>query len=318
MNPSYNSGGLNTPGVKPGVIASGPDDGSVSSGAGPVSPRPNKYIPPRQQPSMPPAMQLGGSSRKSKKGIVIGAILIVVALVLGVLAVVMMPKGGGNSGNAGGNSDFYKYANYLLYGNSDANVDLGEYDDNADYAVVVAFGDEDAGYFDTLRSLWSGFYEKIMKDENISETSVLKGDVSFQNELMDFVEKYMKVEEWNEEYILKLFIENGFENAQVLIEKNYENLKDTAYERGANYAEDLINNGKVTLDLYSIYDNYGCIKDGSIDDGCIEKNTQNLDGAVTSYFESIIEPDTTILEYTINKLAENCFAISIALGGDDE
>ena len=287
-----------------------PAGGSMSA-----QPQQNRYIPPRQMNPVPVMSMSGGTSRKPKKGIIIGGILIVVALALGIAAVVLMPKGDSSNNLATENTDFYKYANYLLYGKSNANADLGAYDENANYAVVTAFDEGNTSYFDTLRDFWNGFYKRVAEDDNISETSTLRGEVDWQNELMDFVEKYAKTDEWDDEKLLEIYLQNGFESANNVIENNYDNLKNTIYERGSSYVDDLINNGKVTLDLYSAYNNYGCIKDGSIDDACIENNMENLDGAVVNYFERIVDSDTTILEDTLNDMAKNCFDILMSLKG---
>ena len=305
MNPSYNSGGIYSSGAT-APVSGAPGASGVGTPGTPIA-------------SKPPVMQMSGSSRKPKKGIIVGGILIVVALVLGILAVVMMPRGGsGGNGGGGSDSDFYKYANYILNGNTNTNTNLGEYDDTKDYAVMKAFDDENVNFFNTAQSLWNTVYERISKDESIAETSRLRGDVDWQNELMDFVVKYVNTNELDDDTLLELYIKNGYGNAITLVDKNYENIKDTIYELGADYINDLVVNNKAVLDLYAEYDARGCIIDGSLDDVCLDNNQEILDEAMTEYFESTIDLNYEIFDDALNNLAKNCFAIQESLRGGNE
>lgn len=312
MNPSYNSGGPNVPGVKPGTIASGPDNGTsggvVSGGVAPVQPQPNRYIPPRQTSFTPPVIQIGDSPKRLKKGIIIGAILIVVALVLGILAVVMMPKGGNDSGE---NADFYKYANYLLYGNQNTNADLGEYDEKADYAATEAFDSNNVDYFAVAQELWSVFYQKVADNEEIAETSALRGSVNWQNELMDFMNKYINTKKLEEEDIMELYLKNGYEEVMNLINERYTDLNTVVYIAGLDYVKSLTSWSKATVDLYASYDSNGCLVDGDVDDACAEENADKMQDVYDRYViatNDLYINDIDIYE-VLQMLELNCFNI---------
>lgn len=160
MNPSYDSGGANNasgiPGVRPGVISSGP---GPSAGAGP-SMGPSMS----SGPSMTPAPSLKVSKNdgaKPKKGLVIaGLITIVLLIVAGVVAVVMMNGGGKNNNDSG--SALKNLTNYMLYGDIESGENIKELKlqdaafvvatTTADYGQQKEFFDDAIKYIDATKN----------------------------------------------------------------------------------------------------------------------------------------------------------------------
>lgn len=287
MNPSYSSG----------IFSSGAD-----APANPV---------PSSKPIQP--MGLGGSSRKSKKSLVIGALAAIVILVV-VLVVVMM-MGGGNKGGGGsstGNSSydsFLKYANYLLNGKETTN-ELGSFDDSKDYTATQKYAEKDSGFFDKTQELWKTFYEKFTTSEGYSETSDIAGDVGYQNQLMDFIMRYISVSEWQEDDLLKLFLEKGVDGGNAEIDSHYANLAGTIFEEGKEYADKIVAHSKKALQLLALYNSYGCIVDGNVDNACVGKNSAAIKSLQSEYNEDGATVDYAIADKTISRLEEFCFKIN--------
>lgn len=258
-------------------------------------------------------MSLSGSGRrKSGKGLIIGGLLVVAALAVALVAVIMVKNGGfggGGAQNANEYGMFKKYANYLLNGNENSDLDIGEYDPDKEYAVTTAYIEDNAGFFDKASSLWSGFYEEIMADEKYSEVSKMRGDVIYQNQLMDFMSRYMNTTILEEPDLLKMYLEDGLDGALKKVEQNYAKLGETSYDLGKEYTDELVNFSNQTIKLYSTYDTYGCIVDGVIDETCVRNN----DGAVLSledYLENMQDDiDYTIVDDAINDLVDFSYRI---------
>ena len=173
MNPSYNSGGAsdaggasNIPGVKPGIIASGPEPadtpnastpntgttpGVIASGPEPeVEPRPidtpaglsmnSSRMPSGGRPLNMPVnndivLNTGDTSKKPNRGILIGGIVAVVVLAIVAVVVGVMMGSGNNGGSTVTVVDettaLNNFTNYMLFGdiNSDKSINSVNFED---------------------------------------------------------------------------------------------------------------------------------------------------------------------------------------------
>lgn len=352
MNPSYENGGQgnaggasNIPGVKPGVIASGPataqstapaNPGVIASGPDPeeVPPRPittpsglnigSSRQPTGGRPMNMPIMSasagapaggdiaIGGNeaSGSNKRGLIIGGVIAgVVALVLVVVLAVVMSGNGGNTGTSG-TSDYALYTtyfNYLLNTNDFVAQDDSEFNEYEDYRIQLAYYDQETSYFTELNSLWNNFYTNVTEENKYSETSKIIGDIEYQNELMDFMSKYMAITDYDEESLLQLYIDEGASGAQSEIEKSYNMLATTIYEPGKAFAESSLKRATAILSAVSSYDTAGCIVNDEINYECLTKNASTIEFADQ---EVLNEVDDGILDETINLLVEFGFRIN--------
>ena len=254
--------------------------------------------------------------RKSKRNWIIGGILILVATVTVVLAIVMATRGGGGNANGnytGINGDFYRYANYLLNGDDKEISSLGgEYDESREYAVVKAFEDKNVDFFNKAKELWGRFYDRIMNDEAVSVTSKLHGDVESENKLLDFFSRYVAVEDyWADGDIMQLYRENGYNGAVKKIEDNYKDLEKTIYGLGADYINASKNMVLATLDMYSRYEEIGCMVDMVISRACIVNNSPALADVSEEYEENIINinQNTLNLNNELDRTIGFCYKI---------
>ena len=273
MNPSYNSGGIYSSGVTPPVTPSAP----IST--------------------PPSSMQIGGSSRKPRKGIVIGAILIVVALVLGILAVVMMPKGGGNSGNAGNNVAFNRLINYVVSGDELTSKVTDEYDYGYDYYFLDILDSDDDNakveVYDTTGKLLRDFVNSYDK-ENENLDMMVKSTQS----LFDFIDVVYRKEENNGENILSSWIVNGQDIAKQEA-MNYYNLSpdnDNVYiNEFLEYYEIWVD---AVLEKIDFYNGLGCIADNQLDYECmVSKNTAETQNRMNEISRKVTEAYDEMLYY---------------------
>lgn len=303
MNPSYNSGGIYSSGVTPPVTPSAP----IST--------------------PPSSMQIGGSSRKPRKGIVIGAILIVVALVLGILAVVLMPKGGGgNSGNAGNNVAFNRLINYVVSGDELTSKVTDEYDYGYDYYFLEILDSDDDNakveVYDTTGKLLRDFVNSYDK-ENENLDMAVKSTQS----LFDFIDVVYRKEENNGENILSSWIANGQDIAKQEA-MNYYNLStdnDNAYiNEFLEYYEIWVD---AVLEKIDFYNGLGCIADNQLDYECmVSKNTAETQNRMNEISRKVSEAYDEMLYYfdLARNFVAGVFSINNILnnngmmGGDDE
>lgn len=308
MNPSYKNGGQDIPGVKPGIIASGPEpvtpvnpapvnptpvnpiptnSGVIASGPAPEDIEPRPITTPSGlniAPSMPITstnsdIMLGGDvPRSNKKGLIIGGVIAgIVMVVLAVVMVIILSKGGGSS--TANNADQNLFANYFDYlvNTEDFTVNQNsEYDEYKVYGVQEALNNKDTEYFEKLGSLWNNFYTNVKEENKYSEVSKIMGDIEYQNELMDFVTKYMATIVWNENGLLELYLKNGLEKASSEVEKNYKKLAETIYEPGKRFAEAIQKNANLYLTTFSKADAAGCIASGEINYDCVRNNAAKI------------------------------------------
>jgi len=67
-----------------------------------------------------------------------------------------------------------------------------------------------------------------------------------------------------------------------------------------------------------VYDSYGCIKDGEIDDACLKSNSEKIAPASSQYILELPEVDNTIIEDVIDELIDFCFRIKNDFGESNE
>ncbi|MBR3323955.1 hypothetical protein IKG24_00220 [Candidatus Saccharibacteria bacterium] len=312
MNPSYNSGGPNVPGVKPGTIASGPDNGT-SGGVAPVQPQPNRYIPPRQTSFTPPVMQIGDSPKRSKKGIIIGAILIVVALVLGILAVVMMPKGG--NGDVSGDLTFNKLINYIANGEESTTPFTSSYSYDENYYFLEVLDSEDevaiTKAYDTVKRLLNDFFEKYdKKDETLNAV------VKATKDLFDFIDIMFRKGENDIGNIISDAVISGRDVAKQKAVAYYDFPDDSSNAYFVDFSQIYDALVESLLDEVDLYKESGCIIDNDLDYDCmISKDLAGLEEVSEKVSDLYVET----IEYF--DLAENfvmgVFRINDMLNGNN-
>ncbi len=300
MNPSYNSGPSNS-GATPGPISSGPD---VPQDGGNFGGKLNNFNLNNFLENVP------------KKWLAIAGGVLVVILIIVVIAMGMGgKKDDGNKNTPRDLTGYYKYANYMLSGQETTSSGLGSYDKTKEYSITKAVSEKNKSFFDKAQELWSPFYDSIINDTSIDSASKLIGDMNYQDQLMDYLAKYVSTTKWTEEKLLSAYAEKSAKGTAEAVEKEYSELANTKYKPGVEYAKAVVTWAKMVLKGYSQYESLGCLKAGVIDDGCLAtKNTTDL---MTQYEKA--EKDLSVKYVDAGKLAsylaENCFTLQSDLGG---
>ncbi len=271
MEPSYNSG-QGYPGMRPGGTFSGPGlrpGGNYSgSGMGSGGAFSGSNIP------SPAPLPMSQAPRKSRRGLIIGLILVAVVIVVAVVAVVVLRSNqGGQTGTQ--DSNFYRYANYLINGTESTNANIGEYDDGLrSFAVVEAFDSKNTVYFDKLNELWGKVYKPIESSEGPIEITSEILLTSVQNSAINFLTRSLQMDDWSFEDILKLYNENGYSKMVQMLDGSFSKIKDTKYSVGIKAYEEYTNYLKSVLRIIARYDNLGCLTDGVVDQDCVSANRE--------------------------------------------
>lgn len=290
MNPSYNSGssdsGVNTPGVKPGVIASGPDPADapapqpLSTPSPTMTPRKNLRLPTGGRSGSIPT--IGGSSRGgSKKGLIIGALVAIVVLIV-VLVVVLLMGGGKKGGSSPASVTSTQMAKYMLFGDINSNKSFSEATvDNAEFMKVA----QDGTY-----SKQQEFFAKAKEYINSKE---LKEAVIVLEELA------------GTGYAGALWInylENGASSINEQLEKNNGIDVDEKYKSALTANQVLITeSGK----LFKEYSSASCIKDKEANNECINALVEK-DGPVKTLHNTVTSSKIKVRK-KVREIADDIF-----------
>lgn len=284
MNPSYNSGSNasgvpNTPGVKPGVIASGPDTGGA-----PVVEVPNetpsglsldntRHLFRRPRVSTPKqtmvvgggnGMTGGSNSQGPKKGLVIVGLLVIVLLVVGVFVGVIM-MGGGNGGNGQASTPgaaFNQVAKYMLFGNAESSNSIeGVTVDDAKFLEVAQSG---------IIEQQQDFFKKAEEYINNLQDKVSNGNSSLADDVSELKDATIVLDKLSlivyTDILLDGYLKNGKSSIQEQIKENEEIKVSDNYSSILGVNETLISKSG---ELYQKFSAGGCVKDGNLNTDCV-------------------------------------------------
>ena len=291
MNPSYSSGSsdssVNTPGVKPGVIASGPDPADVPAPQ-PLS-TPSPAMTPRKKLRLPTGGRsgsiptIGGSSRGgSKKGLIIGALVAIVILI--VVLVVVLLMGGGKGGNNKTRTDisFNDLINYITSGKESKSDVNDEYSITGSYYFVNGWSTEEekSTIYAKTKELMDGFTASYKDCDN----QILNNLVKSTKDLFDFIYAMNSKEKiYGIEATMTIVKEGDEKGKQKLVNHfAFSGLDDNSYAKSFSelyndYIDALVNKVKV-------YKDNGCISGNYIDDECIKGKTSETFEDVNKYY----------------------------------
>lgn len=291
MNPSYNSGSsdssVNTPGVKPGVIASGPDPADAPAPQ-PLS-TPSPTMTPRKKLRLPTGGRsgsiptIGGSSRGgSKRGLIIGALVAIVILI--VVLVVVLLMGGGKGGNNKARTDvsFNDLINYVTSGKESKSDVNDEYSITGSYYFVNGWSTEEekSTIYAKTKELMDGFTASYKDGDN----QILNNLVKSTKDLFDFIYVMNSKEKiYGIEATMTIVKEGDEKGKQKLVNHfAFSGLDDNSYAKSFSelyndYIDALVNKVKV-------YKDNGCISGNYIDDECIKGKTSETFEDVNKYY----------------------------------
>ena len=297
MDPSYSNGGQSAsntpeiPGVKPGVIASGPDTPDMSSNGVPIlnvgtdSQNPNGVFtrltrrttdsrPITPQPIDKIMLDGGGGPRQSKRGLLIaGLALIGVALVAGIVALVVMGGGGSDSGTSVDKATaLNNLTRYMVFGDVENENDISNIPvDEMTFMNVAKMWTYESRqeYFAQM-----GEYLDILKRADgateIQGLSSLDTSTPLFEELAAI--SYTDV-------VWTTYLAEGADGVQNYSTELQElETNDEYFDNMIDVSEELIT---VAVRLYTEYTKNRCISDGVASDDCITDLTESNSSIMT-------------------------------------
>lgn len=269
----------------PTFAPSTPPVGTQLNNPAPLQPAPTSpQIPPQplrqfspQSTTSPAAPNMGDiilsdtPPQKSKKGLVIALVLATLVLVGVGVGVMLLSKKNTANEIAKSKDTFNVYANYLLFGDSvDNAIDVGLNDtEGAIYALDCKNKTqiECKEFFEEAKKLLDNFGNSNYK-EGLSEEDTLEVENYFS--IFDEYYNYIVFGEMNDDAILALYVENGYDGSIKYVEKYYSDLVNSDDTFLVNYGNYGIAKTKILIDNIRELDQAGCIVDGQNDQECME------------------------------------------------
>ena len=337
MNPSYDSSGQNAagnsgiPGVKPGVIASGPDTpeasvpgvanslGGLSVGGNSQNPngvfgrlsripggsRPNSSSsngfnngntgPITPQPIDKIIIDGGGGPKRSKRGLLVAGIaLIGVALVVGVVALVVMRGGNGKSSTDIAVA-FKTAASYIEFGDANSSFSTSEtavVDTKLYTVALMGTNEQRVEYFDT-----AAMYLRELKNSIADKNSALMLSTDSLINEMALVRQTSELA--YTDILWEVYLENGTNG--IWDYTSGIQVGDETYGLG-DLGKMVEGFATASNNLYVEYSAANCIRDGEVDADCVntlvESNTDIL-----NFGEAVSNERLKLRRYTNSMLS---------------
>lgn len=206
---------------------------------------------------------------------------------------------------------FDQYANYLLFGTSSDNELGGSFESDRSYELEDQLDGDDSNYWQTAKNLLEvavSTYQQIENpDKNL--TLFLK---SYQRSFV-FIDIYHDTAELTDEQILARYVDEGFEATNRYIDSHYVTLAGLESEYAKTYAQVKSDQYKAFNNLLNIYNSGGCIKEGILDDACINELYLAQSNEILDKTTTISKSEQTansIIERVVRQLESDCWRIS--------
>ncbi len=201
---------------------------------------------------------------------VIGVVLIITAVVAGVI-VQNNKKPNSNTASAKGSMEkLNSYMNYILY-NAQSSADVTTpYSPEDVYYIETVFNsvnDYDSDISEALYSKWNNFYTGL--DSAVSENGIVKD----YNSLVAFFKLYGQTQPLSKENLVKTFLDDG--DSESYIRDYYTVYTNSNSDYSKDMGRILTNYAMELIDSYNVYNKYGCISSGELNDECLSEQTMS-------------------------------------------
>lgn len=251
-------------------------------------------------------------SHNKRPFIIGGVILAIVAIIVIVLVVFVKGFQTTSSGSASVvKTQFNQFATYLLYGKSE-DVLSGEYDGYKSYELDLQLerDEMDSAYWEKSVEL----LEKAIASatENQSITRYLVKSLQSYQQSFNLIYAYRQNGDLGEERLLSSYLSSGSVTAETLIDNFYTKYDAIESSLAVNYVAERKAQYNGLLKIYVIYNDFGCIKNGIIDELNCNISSDAAD-SLNDLFESVIAAQTnanTIIGDSIVGLKSRCWSLS--------
>ena len=258
---------------------------------------------------------LNSSPKKSKKGLIIGIVIAAVVLI-GIGAAYLLLRGNGTLSTSNtGKENFYRYINYLLYGEDSTTELTGEYDADATaeiYAMLSSDHKKMVPYADNLNSFWNGFSDTT--NNFVLDNEVTKNDYDKRVKfIVTYFDNYVKM---NENKIEELAKTSTAENISKVLDDYFAQFEQYDFEEVKTF----VKSGRLfynsVIEMYQLMKESGCDLDGdAVGNKCDEQKIFGNSEALESLNDYSSDMNGAV--YDIAKyLVENGWKINAELNGD--
>ncbi len=267
--------------------------------------------------------------KKSKKGLIIGAIIGCLVLVgVAITATLMINKTPQSPddklANISAKELFYQYANKLLNDNTSSEPFEDSYDSKKEYAfmskVVIDsdYNDTDSydkAYLEELSTAYAKFQEKFLKDNEKIGNNYAKDQITDYSRLLEFFKEDPRDMLWSNKVIMDLYVTNGIDSAkaktqELLNKKSNNNYISALYD----IKKDSI---QTSLKMITKYNANGCVKSGELISSCVSETTiDTKDGEpITHIARNLDKTAISLANKNYKQLATRCWDIKQTLEG---
>lgn len=209
--------------------------------------------------------------RKNKKGLIIGIIITVLVLVCMSIGATLLLKENTVKEAIKNKNTFNTYANYLLFGNAVDNIIDVEPNDMGDITYALDCEDktqtECKDFFEEAKKLLDNFknsnYQTGLSEESTSE-------VENYFSIFDKYYNYIIFGEMDDDTILAICMEKGYDGAIEYIKNYYNDLIDSGNTFLVNFGNYGIEKAKILIDNIKELEQAGCIVNGQNDGECMK------------------------------------------------
>lgn len=330
-NPTVNSSQVN-PGQAQGFVGAQPIQSVQPVVSGPTQQPRTVQSPMQQSMQFQPQMMSSGAEdvllgsgaepKKSRKGLIVGIVLAMLVLVgVGAGAMLFSKKNTANE-IAKSKDTFNAYANYLLFGDAVDNAIDVEINDAG--SAVYALDCENKtqaeckDFFEEAKKLLDNFRNSNYK-EGLSEESISEVENYFS--IFDEYYKYIVFGEMNDDAVLALYVENGYDGAIEYVENYYSDLINSDDTFLASYGNYGVEKTKILIDNIRELEQAGCIVDGQNDQKCMEdfRYSEDTIGRIMDFEYGVSNDMHISINDARNSLVYETIATANLLGngGDD-
>lgn len=213
---------------------------------------------------------------------------------------------------------FYGYANEILYGVDSSEQFTGDLTEN-DFAYeqkIYIGSDADQDYFDKIHQKYNSFYAMLSFNADTTNlaNSALYNVTTDYKQLLDFLATNPASEEFTHDYIIAIYLDEGYDAAIEEIERVLSNIpSNNSYaEQFTEIKEGELSNVATYID---IAENYGCISGDSMDTTCLMQADEYYidDEDLDSIMDAQSQQSYELLDTYYNYIGNRCWQIKSLL-----
>lgn len=209
--------------------------------------------------------------------------------------------------------DFSRYANYLLFGEEKPELG-GEYESGNRYTLnqQIESAEYNQAYWDKASELLGISVEALSRINDSAKDRLMEVAKNYQDNF-DFIMAYKRAGKFDEEGLLLTFLSSGMDAASQAIDSFYAEFPVSKSSAAASYVEQKKQQYKDVLDIYNMYNELGCIQDGTFNEASCVTPSVTQQNRVMSLSESLarnsqLADDT--LKNTVQYLESYCWDLN--------